>query len=594
MQKRTGAGYLLVAALMLAASAVPAFPQAAPPSTQTGVSNGNSTDEISLLKQQLAAQQKQLEQMQAAMTEMKKRLDQAGAATQANQIGPAAPDVPVKPASLGQVASLAPLVPKAVASAPAIPAVAAAPYNNGASPADENGESPLSVKIGGAEFTPGGFMDFTAFGRSTNLGSGIGTSFGSLPYSNTAAGSLSETRFTMQNSRVNLDVNSKFQGFDLHGHIEADFLGFAPPNVFVTSNSNTMRARLYWLDARKGKFEFLGGQSWSMLTPNRTGLSANPSDIFYSQDMDTNYQLGLTWSRQAQFRLIYHPTDTVAAGISIEDPQQLYGNATVPSALVAEGDNGSGSITNSNAANNPATPNVAPDIIAKIALDPKVGNLHEHVEFAGLLTSTRVYDPTAKFRSTAEGGGFSANFNFELIKNLHAIVNTFYSDGGGRYIYGLAPNFIIDRNSNGAYHPSLIHADSGVAGLEYQVNKPTMLYGYWGGAYIGRNFGIDCYTQPVVTPPGGTAPPAVCNSTYSSSPSYIGYGYPKAPNSQNKSLQEGTFGIIETFWKNPHYGALQLITQYSYLTRAPWFVATGAPKNAHLSMGYVDLRYVLP
>ena len=34
--------------------------------------------------------------------------------------------------------------------------------------------------------------------------------------------------------------------------------------------------------------------------------------------------------------------------------------------------------------------------------------------------------------------------------------------------------------------------------------------------------------------------------------------------------------------------------QACYLTRAPWFVAPGAPKNAHLTMGYVGFRYVLP
>jgi hypothetical protein len=39
---------------------------------------------------------------------------------------------------------------------------------------------------------------------------------------------------------------------------------------------------------------------------------------------------------------------------------------------------------------------------------------------------------------------------------------------------------------------------------------------------------------------------------------------------------------------------LQVLTQYSYLTRSPWFVAPGAPKNAHASMVYVDFRYLLP
>ncbi|HEV2178473.1 MAG TPA: hypothetical protein VGW33_14910 [Terriglobia bacterium] len=575
--------YLAIVAVVLAGSMIPAFSQTAAPADEVRAGNAGSKEEVSLLKQQVAEQQKQIDLLRAAVNAMQQKLGE-----DVNSPRPASLQAP----SLGQVASLVPMVPaQPAATASVVPLAVKPSVQNDPSGGQEH--SPLSFRIGGADFTPGGFMDFTVFGRSTNVGSGIGTSFGAAPFSHTTAGSLSETRFSMQNSRVSLGVTSTFKGFDLKGYVEADFLGFTPPNVFVSSNSNSLRSRLYWLDARKGKFEFLGGQSWSLLTPNRTGLSPNPPDIFFSQDMDTNYQVGLTWARQAQFRLIYHPSGTVTAGISIENPQQLYGNATVPSALVAEGDNGSGSITNSNAANNPSTPNVAPDVIAKVALDPMVGSRHEHIEFAGLLTSTRVYDPTAKLHSTAEGGGFAANFNFELVKNLHAIVNTFYSDGGGRYIFGLAPNFIIDRDSNGVYHPSLVHADSAVAGAEYQVNEHTMFYGYWGGVYIGRNFGIDCFVQPIPAgSPTGTV--AVCNSTPSSTPSYIGYGYPGSSNSQNKNIQEGTFGVIQTFWKSPHYGSLQLITQYSYLNRAPWVVASGSPKDAHLSMGYVDMRYTLP
>ena len=591
-KRRTGRGYLLAVGILFGASLTPAFCQSAAPAGGNSAGSTGSAGEVSILKQQLAAQQKQIEQLQAAMAEMKKRMDRT------DQALPSALALsPNMLSNLGQVASLTPVVPKAEAastvSSLAPPATRTAFFNNGASPADEQGTSPLSVKIGGAEFTPGGFMDFTVYGRSTNLGSGIGSSFGSAPYSNVPTGHLSESRFTMQNSRLSMDVNGKYVGFDWHGHVEADFLGFSVPNLYTTSNSNTFRSRLYWIDGRKGKFEFLGGQSWTMMTPNRTGLSPNPSDLFYSQDMDTNYQLGLTWARQAQFRLIYHPSETIAAGISIEDGDQYYAGATVPSALAFEGDNGSGAVNNANVANNPAAPSVAPDVIGKIAFDPAIGKLHEHIEFAGVLTSTRVYDPSVGVKSSAEGAGGSINFNLELVKNFHFILNTFYSDGAGRYIFGLAPNFIIDRDANGNYHPSLVHSSSGIAGFEYQVVPNTMLYGYYGGVHIARNFGVDCFIQPIPAgSPSGTLP--ACTSAPTSSPSYIGYGYPGSSNSQNRNIQEPTFGVIQTFWKNPHYGALSLITQYSYLTRNPWFLKTGAPKNAHLSMGYVDLRYTLP
>lgn len=56
-------------------------------------------------------------------------------------------------------------------------------------------ESPLSFKIGGADFTPGGFMDFTSIFRSTNTGNAGGTNFFAIPFSNTVTGHLTETRF---------------------------------------------------------------------------------------------------------------------------------------------------------------------------------------------------------------------------------------------------------------------------------------------------------------------------------------------------------------------------------------------------------------
>jgi len=576
-RRRTGLGCLLVAATLWAVSAIPAFSQTAAQASQTGAA-GSSTDAISTLKQQLAAQQKQLEQMQAAMAALQKKLDQAdrsSAATQSAQAQtakatpaaqPSAFHVPGQPASLGQVASLSPVVPRAPegsAAQPAVPVLADPGFFNGASPAEEHGESPLSVKIGGAEFTPGGFMDFTTVFRSTNVGSGIGTSFGGVPFSNTPQGRLTETRMSMQNSRVSLDVNSKFQGWDLHGHLEADFLGNAPANVFVGSNSNTLRSRLYWIDARKDKFEFMGGQSWSLIVPGRDGISPNPSDIFYSQNMDTNYQVGLTWSRQAQFRMVYHPSKTIAAAISIEDPQQFVGGSTLPSTLPAnEVETGGG---------NTATPNVFPDIIGKVAFDPKKGGLHQHIEFVGMLTSARIYDPTANQKSSAEGAGGSVNFNLQLTKSLHFILNTFYSDGGGRYIFALGPGFVVRPDASGILGPAMLHSGSGIAGFEWQANKNSLVYVYYGAAYFGRYVATDPVTGKL-----------------------IGYGYTGSSNSQNRAINEPTIGLTQTFWKNPHYGALQLLTQYSYVTRAPWYVSTGSPKDAHSSMAWVDLRYVLP
>src|ERR1700730_513197 len=194
----------------------------------------------------------------------------------------------------------------------------ATPAQNGA----EEKPSPLYFKIGAAEFYPLGFMDMMGVFRTTNLGV-IRTSFGSIAFNNTVpTGRLSEFRFSTQNSRIGLRTHAKFGDADVTGYLEADFLGYLPPNGEITSNSNSLRTRLYWVNYRRGKIEFLGGQSWSFLTPNRTGLGALPGDLFYSQDVDTNYQLGLTWARQTSFRFILHPPNSWAVGVSLENPEQ--------------------------------------------------------------------------------------------------------------------------------------------------------------------------------------------------------------------------------------------------------------------------------
>jgi hypothetical protein len=190
-----------------------------------------------------------------------------------------------------------------------------------------------------------------------------------------------------------------------------------------------------------------------------------------------------------------------------------------------------------------------------------------HAEVAGVLRSFKVFNPATNTSNTISGGGGSVNLNLEMVKNFHLVLTSFYSDAGGRYIFGLGPDVVV--KPDGTLSP--VHSGSGILGFEYQANPKFMLYGYYGGAYYQRNTAIDPVTGK-----------------------FLGFGYPGSSNSSNRAIQEPTIGFIQTFWKNPRYGALQWINQYSYLTRSPWSVATGAPKNAHLSMVYTNLRYVLP
>ena len=490
-------------------------------------------------------------------------------------------------------------------------------------PAQEKTEekpAPLYFKIGAAEFYPLGFMDMTGIFRTTQLG-GIGSNFGSIAFNNSLpAGRISELRFSAQNSRIGLRTHAKFGEADVTGYLEADFLGFLPLNGNDTSNSDSLRMRLYWVDYKRGKFEMLAGQSWSFLTPNRTGLGAMPGDLFYSQDVDTNYQLGLTWARQAGIRFILHPTNNWAIGLALENPEQtLPGSVVLPpfsstgKALNLAGgyggqfDTNSGNTSNATAANNGNTPNLHPDVILKTAFDAKPGGHAVHFDVAGLLRSFRavnLIDPTSTAASTKistiQGGGIAATLNLELVKNFRLITTGFYSYAGGRYIASTAGPDVIVRPDGTL---SGIRSGSGIGGIEYQPNPKTVIYAYYSGAYFGRN--TDAVVTTVNTPATGT-PTGTCTVTTPS-----GYGfYPGSavltsgmgtctapagsPNSANRYIYEPTFGLHYMLWRNPNYGDIRLMTQYSYVSRTPWFVASGQPHTAHTSMVYINLRYDIP
>jgi hypothetical protein len=568
-----------------APASTPANAPTTPPSpvVSPAPSSAELQNEIEQMKALMQEQAAQIAEQQREIAAMKSTLTSGPAST----IPGSQPASPVSQPAEAMSAASAPASSPAITLPVNVPAAATEAATPAAKPvvalaADTGGQqhSPLSFKIGDATFTPLGFLDLTDVFRTTGTGNGIGTTFGSVPYNNNLpTAGLTENRFSAQNSRIGVRIDSPVGEGTITGYIEADFLGITAANANVTSNSNTLRMRNYFADYRRGKFEFLAGQDWSLLTPNRKGLSPYPSDIFFTQDMDTNYQVGLTWTRQPQIRFIFHPNDTWAMGFSIENADQLLGSAaTTPTAFAsyaAEVDPATGSSLAT-----PPTPNVAPDFVFKIAADPKVGNTMWHFDFAGLLSEFKLVTPATivagpgRVTDSATGGGFEGNLNLELVKNFHWIGTAFWSDGGGRYLYGQGPDLVISQASTtSAFLPVPLKAGSAITGFEWQVTPKTLFDGYYGGDYFGRAF----FQDPAST-----------------TTKLVGYGYAGGPNSQNRTIQEGTIGWTQTFFKNPNFGAFSLITQGSYITRAPWFVAVGAPHDAHLFMVYVDLRYTLP
>jgi hypothetical protein len=518
--------------------------------------------EIAWLRAQLAAQQAQIDQLRKELQEQRAWLQQSrvNVATSASS-SPGGSDLAA--GETGQPARSAPVKPVVVANA-----TSATPSTSQLLSDGEPKTSPLSFGIGSTRITPVGFMDFTAVFRSKNVGSGLGTSFGTVPFEDSVNGNLWEYRLSAQNSRLGARLDSNVKGFDVLGYVETDFLGFVPGNSAVTTNSNSLRLRLYWARLSKSKFEILAGQSWSMLTPNRRGISPLPGDLFLTQDTDPNIQVGMTWARSPQLRFVFHPSETVSVGFSTEAAEQYAGGSagsaaiTLPSALVSSY---SGQLNTGSSGLSVPSPNQ--DLVGKVAFDHKAGGRPFHIELAAILRRFKFYNPLSQQSYRAAGGGGSLNLNVELVKNLRLLSNNFYSEGGGRYIFGQGPDLIIQGDGS----PSLVHAYSMVHGFEYQARPKTLFFAYYGGAYFQKNVAIDPET-------GGP----------------VGYGYAGSPSEHNRSLQQVTAGFAHTFWRDPAYGALQFMTQYSYLFRQPWYVAPARPGEANLNMLYLNLRYTLP
>src|SRR5580658_8353363 len=63
-------------------------------------------------------------------------------------------------------------------------------------------------------------------------------------------------------------------------------------NACMSTNSDTFHLRVYFADVVRGRREVPGArQSWSLLKPNRVGVSPFLSEIYNTLHLDSNYQV---------------------------------------------------------------------------------------------------------------------------------------------------------------------------------------------------------------------------------------------------------------------------------------------------------------
>jgi hypothetical protein len=427
----------------------------------------------------------------------------------------------------------------------------------------ESQEAGPALKLGPANVQLLGYVALTGFGRSTNSGGNVGTSFGDIPYSNTAPGNVTEFRLSSQSTRLAIRADADLPSSKVAGYFEMDFSGQVPGDVAVTSSSYGFRIRQAWMDYQAGKFEITGGQMFTLLTSLKKDILPWSGEVSITQVVDTNYVAGLVWARVPAIRFVYRASKAAAFGFSIENPEQQVGSVVVfPSAITS-------TLTNqyNTGSNGLSVPNLTPDFVFKGSFTAKVGDRTMHLDAGGLLRtfrSSNVGNPINS-HSTAVGYGGNLNGIFEVVKGLKLLFNGYASRGGGRFIGGLYPDVIV--TASGAIQP--INSYSWVGGLEFGATKQSSFYGYYSGAYGQRQTALD------------------------STGKYIGWGYPGASNSADRTFNEVSLGWNQVFWNHEGLGSIQLGTQYSYLAITPWSQGSG-PRNATTNMVFSQIRYNLP
>jgi FKBP-type peptidyl-prolyl cis-trans isomerase len=548
-------------------------------------------------------------------------------------------------------------------------------------------DHPMTLHYKGITLTPGGFTAGETIYRTKATGGDIPTAFSALPYEGADAYSLSEFYGTARQSRIALMAEGKTNWGTLKGYYEADWLGTGTSSNNNQSNSYVMRQRVIWGSAETNShWKFAGGQMWSLATEVKKGISNEPSDILTPLTIDPNYVTGFVWTRQYGFRIV-KSFDHVAFGISAENPELLYtasiaGNT--PYAVLGSAGNNGGNYNATISACSPSTSivnytnqkqtdsagntvniavpvyktvnscanvtnisfNTAPDVLAKIALDPGWGHYEifgifstaQETVYPGETTNSNLYGglkdivsgltvapsltSAGAYKNRAIMGGIGGSFRVPIIADKFTFgAKGLWGQGVGRY----GDTTLSDLTANSSGEFARLQNVSGLLTAEITPNPRLVLYLNYGGDYAGRadsanpgatTLGAPSAAQSAAGVWGGTwkAPSAaalgygsrllsnsacgvVANPGYSGSST--GYYPGGSCGAQTRDVQEITGGWWYDIYKGDR-GRFRQGFQYGYSVREGW---SGAPPSGGGpglgargidNMFWTSLRYYLP
>ena len=441
----------------------------------------------------------------------------------------------------------------------------------------------------GISITMGGFAAAESVYRSRDETADIGSSYAKIPYASDPASHTGETRLTGRQSRYSIlaqgDVNATTQAA-FYG--EFDFLGAAQTANSNESNSYQPRIRhLYGtLDWNDTGWHLLAGQNWSLVTMNSKGIT--PRNEVTPPTIDAQYVVGFAWARQPQVRITKDFDDKqLWVAVSAEQAQTAGITGSYASGLTSSVNAQAPTSQFYNGTN--YSTNQYPDVVGKVAFEPKIQDHTLHLEVFGVgraFTDRLIVTPTTgtvaaalglsagKYTVTEWGGGFGGGATFDLVPHFLDV-----------QISGMAGNG-IGRYGTGQLSDVVIRPDGHLIGLE-----ETM---YMGGLTLHPVPQLDIYVF------GGQEQEG--SKTFKVGTAVSGFG--TLPGSSNagciveggscsavtKSLSQVAVGLWDRFYQGP-FGRLQVGLQYSYTEKQAFADATGLAPKADENMIFTSFRY---
>jgi hypothetical protein len=568
-------------------------------------------EDIKQLKQQISAQQAEIDQLKnaAPATDPAAAAAAAAAQKQAAAAAAAAADANAKAAAAqGDVAGLKTEV-TATSQEVAVEKKKV-----------DYLEHPATIAYKGIRITPGGFIELTGLYRTHATTSDQATPFNAIPLGRQVSGgynaNLSEFGMTARDSRITLRGDADAGTTKLAAYYEMDFFGTGPTSNPNQTTSYVPRIRQAWGRAKFANgWTITGGQMWNLITLNRKGTDSDNSNLWIPNIIEAQYSVGYDWGRFAELRISKTLGKNTTLALGIANPSYLNsGNNAEVSGLAA---NGNGLLANSLAStcttsaagvttctNTPQySTNLAPDVVVKLAYDnAKLG--HYEVKALGRVFRDRVVPtPTAAgFTNIDFGGGVGAGAIVPVVsKKIDFIAQGLWGRGIARYedAGASSPDFVVratDHNLQTAKSFSVL------AGFETHPTKKTEFDAMFGDEYYYRSTYVDgAETLGFGTP---TATNTGCafedfGQYKGANPTTTATALPGCTGSNRNLWNAKVIGYYDLY-KGP-VGTLRYGFEADYLERNTWSGNGGLPAGSvgispkgNDKVGFLTMRYIFP